>query len=524
MVTWWTHGCSPQSACSVFNSSQAPNLNDNMPAFTLQASCGVGNPDYDDNLGYTLLKHGAVATVSASRVSTSKSGNTGGNDDPTSTQNQYIAYNYTKHIIDGGFPKSAGVSLAETKGVGLRVSRNVQVYNLYGDPDCFLLQTNPNQPPVADANGPYTAYESDTITLDGSGSFDPEGSSLHYRWDLDTDGTFDTDWSTSPFATFSQSEDYTGTARLQVKDELGLTGEDTATVTFLNVIPPCGDVNSDGMIDIVDALMTAQFYVGLQPHSFDESAADVNGDGLIDIVDALLIAQYYVGLIETLPGCGQVNLAGIIIHNNAPMSNITGIEPLIWFRDESTGQLISGVTTTYDTASGAYAFSHLPDKKIGININYHLAGSTETLPGNYSGWEVVDLPVLTPGEIESYNLNVYEIIHLLEPYDNDQRTLRIGPPYPAHSTPVTFSWASVNGTDHYEVKINECNDPPSYSLIQNIASENLTGTDYTTVLPASASETHYEVSIYAYNSADVLIGQYMTTYTNGHGLEFWSCF
>jgi hypothetical protein len=68
---------------------------------------------------------------------------------------------------------------------------------------------------------------------------------------------------------------------------------------------PCGDVNSDGSIDIVDALLIAQYYVGLDPANFDAAAADVNGDGSIDILDALLVAQYYVGLITELPGCAE---------------------------------------------------------------------------------------------------------------------------------------------------------------------------------------------------------------------------
>ncbi|MBN2536046.1 MAG: family 43 glycosylhydrolase [Spirochaetales bacterium] len=59
-----------------------------------------------------------------------------------------------------------------------------------------------------------------------------------------------------------------------------------------------GDVNNDGAIDIVDALLTAQYYVGLDPSNFDEGNADVNCDGSIDIVDALLVAQYYVGLVS----------------------------------------------------------------------------------------------------------------------------------------------------------------------------------------------------------------------------------
>lgn len=59
-----------------------------------------------------------------------------------------------------------------------------------------------------------------------------------------------------------------------------------------------GDVNNDGAIDIVDALLVAQYYVELNPGNFDQSRADTNCDGSVDIVDALLIAQYYVGLIS----------------------------------------------------------------------------------------------------------------------------------------------------------------------------------------------------------------------------------
>ncbi len=66
-----------------------------------------------------------------------------------------------------------------------------------------------------------------------------------------------------------------------------------------------GDANGNGTVDIVDALLIAQYYVGLNPGSFDASVSDVNCSGAIDVVDALLIAQYYVGLVATLPGCAQ---------------------------------------------------------------------------------------------------------------------------------------------------------------------------------------------------------------------------
>jgi hypothetical protein len=59
-----------------------------------------------------------------------------------------------------------------------------------------------------------------------------------------------------------------------------------------------GDGNNNNTINIVDALLVAQFYVGLNPADFDQAKADTNCDNSITIIDALLIARYYVELIS----------------------------------------------------------------------------------------------------------------------------------------------------------------------------------------------------------------------------------
>jgi len=72
----------------------------------------------------------------------------------------------------------------------------------------------------------------------------------------------------------------------------------TPTVTQTGIK---GDVNDDKQITIVDALMIAQYSVGLAPAGFITANADVNCDGNITIVDALIVAQYYVGLLTSFP-------------------------------------------------------------------------------------------------------------------------------------------------------------------------------------------------------------------------------
>jgi endoglucanase len=125
----------------------------------------------------------------------------------------------------------------------------------------------------------------------------------------------------------------------------------------------CGDVNTSGAVDIVDALLIAQHYVGLNPANFVQSVADVNNSGAIDIVDALLVAQYYVGLATSLncssststpvqtgtpdptspPGSGPVYSAsgGKFLKDGAEIK----LYGLNWFGMETSDHILSGLWT-----------------------------------------------------------------------------------------------------------------------------------------------------------------------------------
>ncbi len=76
----------------------------------------------------------------------------------------------------------------------------------------------------------------------------------------------------------------------------------TPTAVPVPTPDPCmfimGDANGNGTIDIIDALIVVQYYIGLNPASIRTCSSDVDRNGTIDVVDALRIAQCYVGLIS----------------------------------------------------------------------------------------------------------------------------------------------------------------------------------------------------------------------------------
>ena len=96
-----------------------------------------------------------------------------------------------------------------------------------------------NQPPVADANGPYSGTVNMPLTFDGTGSSDPDGTIVAYDWDFG-DGNTGTD--ATPTHTYIADGTYN--VSLTVTDDAGETGTDTSTATIgVGNLPPVADAN-----------------------------------------------------------------------------------------------------------------------------------------------------------------------------------------------------------------------------------------------------------------------------------------
>ena len=99
--------------------------------------------------------------------------------------------------------------------------------------DIGAWQSPPNDPPMADANGPYSGYVGTSITFDASASNDPDGAIVLYEWDWDDDGIYD-DSTTDPTIAHTWYESHTGTVGLRVIDDGGLTATATTTVEVIS--------------------------------------------------------------------------------------------------------------------------------------------------------------------------------------------------------------------------------------------------------------------------------------------------
>jgi len=109
-----------------------------------------------------------------------------------------------------------------------------------------------NHPPVADIGGPYESYRGKTITFDASRSTDPDSDVLHYRWDFENDGTWDTSYSTNPTTTHVWNVNHSGLVAVEVSDgrasDIDTTSVTVQNVTIVSLIDSTGAPLSGGVV------------------------------------------------------------------------------------------------------------------------------------------------------------------------------------------------------------------------------------------------------------------------------------
>src|SRR6476661_5748607 len=97
---------------------------------------------------------------------------------------------------------------------------NAEFFDQASDHDPSVVRILFDQSPTGSTGGPYAVDEGSSVTVTASGS-DPEGGSLHYAWDLDNDGTFETPGQTVTFSAADIDGPATRTIAVRVTDDGG---------------------------------------------------------------------------------------------------------------------------------------------------------------------------------------------------------------------------------------------------------------------------------------------------------------
>jgi len=143
-----------------------------------------------------------------------------------------------------------------------------------------VLNQSQNEPPVANAGGPYTIDEGSAIQLDASATSDPDDQTgdLDFAWDLDCDGEFDDASGMNP-TTAVWPDNTTAQIAVKVTDPSDNVSYALASVTVNNV-DPFADNITDKSISEGELVSISVAYS--DPGALDTHTASIDwGDGNI---------------------------------------------------------------------------------------------------------------------------------------------------------------------------------------------------------------------------------------------------
>jgi len=244
-----------------------------------------------------------------------------------------------------------------------------------------------NLPPVASFIWyPLEPVTGENITFNATGSYDPEGETISYRWDFDNDSIWDTEWLSSSIIIYNFSTPGNYTVSLTVKDMHNLTdtAENMVTVDGLIITGYC-PID----ITVIDPLGRTINKTSSNIPNARYREVDLNGDGEKDDQIRFIDAPYgdYNIIVEVEPWAEPSDTFSIEIIYNAfsffliVEENVSDIpdEPYVLELNPPDKPSITGPTSGKAGTSYTYTFtSSDPD---GEDVSYYIEwddGSTTT--------------------------------------------------------------------------------------------------------------------------------------------------
>ncbi len=264
------------------------------------------------------------------------------------------------------------------------------------------LTLDPNQPPIADAGGPYNSDEGAAITFDASASVDSDGAIVQYTWDWNNDGLFD---DTTNTATISHSypDDYSGQLALCVTDDKGGADTTYAEVVVTNV-PPIANANGPYSADKnTDLILTGS---AIDPGTLDSLsyAWDLDTDGVYEAAGQTVTTRFATGGAHEIRLCVRDDDGGedfdttlVQIRNEPP---VVGVIPGQQIDEGGVFNPINldDYVHDADNVDSELSWSVADQKHLLVSITDRVAQSS-VIDSNWYGADTITFKVTDPGNL-----------------------------------------------------------------------------------------------------------------------------
>ncbi|MDH4197300.1 MAG: Ig-like domain-containing protein, partial [Candidatus Aminicenantes bacterium] len=217
-------------------------------------------------------------------------------------------------------------------------------------------------------------------------------------------------------------------------------------------------------------------------------------------------------------------IQGYLTYNANPVTNMpdaSGKQAEIILTDETTYQRFPS-TPTYDTSTGFYSIPNIPQGTYGfeVRIDAGAPSNGKHLPGDYDGI-TNNVSVPTGPTVVTQNLSVQKLLHLLAPIDNSIVQHWPGPVFDIFTSPLLMDWDVLSEAAFYRYRADKV-DSSDYHVIWTTDYIDTTASQVSLTLTpnSSAPPDHYQFSLYAYNSSNLLVGKLMLEYVSGYGWDY----